>query len=131
MAKYIIVETWNGEGYSWLNKAYVKNFVNDRQAQGYIRNLIVDDECDTIKIMDGEITYTIGDDTGTCCWYTLHPEAYGVVIECNINVAEVVNKKRYDERWEEAVAQSDPDDEIEDGFIGAYDGDYDYQFIKL
>ena len=63
---------------------------------------------------------------------------YGVVIFCNVNeVHPFVSKKQFHKFIGEAIILSDPEefDEINLGddsiFIGAYQGEYDYQFIKF
>jgi hypothetical protein len=134
MAKYIITETWNGEGYSYENKAYLMDFNSDAEAQAHIESLVQED-AENVKASKGMVFYEIGEDGG---WYTYTPyqDQYGVVILCNVNISEpyIVTEEQFLRFYEQAVDQADPDEEIEEGdevFIGAYDDEYDYMFIKL
>jgi hypothetical protein len=132
MAKYIIIETWNGEGYSYENKASLMDFNSDTEAQAHIESLVQED-AENVKASKGMVFYEVGEDGG---WYTWTPYEgqYGVVILCNANEPYIVNEEQFLRFYDQAVEQADPDEEIEEGdevFIGAYDDEYDYAFIKL
>jgi hypothetical protein len=130
--KYIIIETWNGEGYSYENKAYLMDFSSDAQAQAHIESL-VQENAENVSTYKGRIFYEIAEDSGCFLWRP-YENQYGVVILCNENEAYIVNEKNFLEYFDEAVEQADPEEEIELGdevFVGAYDGDYDYALIKL
>ena len=144
MSKYIIAETWNGEGYSYSNTAEILDFQSDDDAQCYLLKRL--EELDltddwTIETERGSIYYSDDCDTGSFQWYKIDDaDVYGVVIRCNINEVNIVDKKEYDANFKFAWKQRDPDDEFEyesidgvgDGvFIGAHHQDYDYQFIRF
>lgn len=136
--KYIISQTWNGEGCSYLNTASIVELESDAEAQRHIEKLVVDDlgeeddEWD-ISIKKGCIIAEHDDDAGTYNWMHLNPDTYGVVILTNVNDVTQYNEVDYLNELDHAINQSDPDDEIEmeNPFITAYRGEYDYQFIKL
>jgi hypothetical protein len=137
--KYAIVETWNGEGYSSDNLAYIKEFANDSEAQNYLESLMqIQSDAENIETSLGCITYEKGDDQGSFTFIRNGEKIYGVVILANVNeVVPIYNKKDWTAKLNIAVQQCDNDelDEIDlsdnNIFIGAHEGDYDYQFIKF
>ncbi len=137
--KYAIIETWNGEGYSFQNLAYIEEFNSDAEAQQKLRDLIaIESDAENIVESDGIITYDKHDDSGTFQFIKNAESIYGVVILTNVNeVVAIRNKKDWLAKINIAVQQSDSDetDELDlssdNIFIGAYEGDYDYQFIKF
>lgn len=137
--KYAIVETWNGEGYSSENLASIKEFDNDSVAQKYLESLVhFQTGAENIESNLGCITYEKGGDQGSFAFIRDAEKLYGVVIFCNVNeVHPFVSKKQFHKFIGEAIILSDPEefDEINLGddsiFIGAYQGEYDYQFIKF
>lgn len=138
--KFILIETWNGEGYCTENTAKIVHLTSS--CIKAMLNDIIDSlmqnhyEVTAYKLSsDGfSINYSAADDgDGT---YKLRPFVdgdYGVVIRCNINEADVLDWIHYQTMLASAIQQSHPLDEIDedDPFIGAHNGDYDYQFIKL
>lgn len=137
--KYIIATTWNGEGYSYQNKAELKEFESDSHAQEYIRQQFNNNESaeryDVIET-DGKILFDNGEDQGTWQWIKAEDNAYGVAIMCNINEVEVYDRDGYFALLDDVIADADPDEveEIESKdnvFLNAYQGEYDYQFLKL
>lgn len=137
--KYAIIETWNGEGYSSENLAYIKEFNNDSEAQNYLESLMqIQTGAKDIESSLGCITYEKGDDQGSFTFIRSAENIYGVVILTNVNELVVIrNKKDWSAKLNIAIQQCQEDelDEIDlsddNIFIGAYDGDYDYQFIKF
>jgi hypothetical protein len=135
--KYIIVSTWNGEGYSYSNTAELKDFNNDVEARTYMAELLLKvhpEMTDVTLIGDNQIRYSIGEDNGSFMF--IKEEAFGVMILANVNeVVLLPRKKEWDFALSQAIKQSDPDDELDLSgnsiFIGAYEGEYDYQLIKL
>lgn len=138
--EFIIAETWNGEGYSYLNKAYTFTADSKAKAQAHIISLLTarlaeaNNGSETIAISEGHIGYDDGIDQGSFQW--MHKEGvYGVEILCNVNEV-IVHKTKED--YESAIAyatqESDPSEEIEDEdnpFIASYSDDYDRQFVRL
>ena len=137
--KYAMVETWNGEGYSSENLASIKEFDNDSVAQKYLESLVhFQTGAENIESNLGCITYEKGDDQGSFTFIRNAENLYGVVILANVNeVVPIYNKKDWSAKLNIAVQQCDTDelDELDlssdNIFIGAYEGDYDYQFIKF
>jgi hypothetical protein len=137
--KYAIVETWNGEGYSSENLASIKEFDNDSVAQKYLESLVhFQTGAENIESSLGCISYEKNGDQGSFIFIRNAEKLYGVMIFCNVNeVHPILNKKQWHSRICGAITLSDPEelDEINLGddsiFIGAYEGEYDYQFIKF
>jgi hypothetical protein len=137
--KYAIIETWNGEGYSSENLAYIKEFNNDSEAQNYLESLMqIQTGAKDIESSLGCITYEKSDDQGSFTFIRSAENIYGVVILTNVNEVVVIrDKKDWSAKLNIAIQQCQEDelDEIDlsddNIFIGAYDGDYDYQFIKF
>ena len=137
--KYAIIETWNGEGYSSENLAYIVEHDSDSRAQQRLEDLVsIQSNAANIIESDGLITYEKGDDQGSFSFIRNAEKLYGVVILTNVNeVIPVYNKKDWTAKLNIAVQQCDTDEldelDLSDSniFIGAYEGDYDYQFIKF
>jgi hypothetical protein len=137
--KYAIIETWNGEGYSSENLAYIVEHNSDEQAQQRLKDLVsIQSNVTNIIESDGLITYEKGDDQGSFTFIRNAEKIYGVVILTNVNeVIAIRNKKDWSAKLNIAVQQGDDEEldelDLSDNniFIGAYEGDYDYQFIKF
>jgi hypothetical protein len=137
--KYAIIETWNGEGYSSENLAYIVEHDSDSRAQKRLEDLVsIQSNAANIIESDGLITYEKGDDQGSFSFIRNAEKLYGVVILANVNeVVPIYNKKDWTAKLNIAVQQCDSDEldelDLSDSniFIGAYEGDYDYQFIKF
>jgi hypothetical protein len=136
--KYAIIETWNGEGYSSENLAYIVEHDSDSRAQQRLKDLVsIQTDAENIVESDGLITYDIGDDNGTFQFIKNAESIYGVVILTNVNEVIACDKKRWRKLRTEALAQCNPDDideldlSADDFFIGAYENDYDYQFVRF
>ena len=137
--KYAIIETWNGEGYSSENLAYIVEHNSDKQAQQRLKDLVsIQSNVTNIIESDGLITYEKGDDQGSFTFIRNAEKIYGVVILTNVNeVIAIRNKKDWSAKLNIAVQQGDDEEldelDLSDNniFIGAYEGDYDYQFIKF
>jgi len=137
--KYAIVETWNGEGYSSENLAYIRKFKNDLEAQNYLESLVqIQTGAENIESSLGCISYEKGEDQGSFTFIRNAEKLYGVMIFCNVNeVHPIKTLKEWHKRICGAITLSNPEelDEInlsdDSIFIGAYEGDYDYQFIKF
>lgn len=137
--KYAIIETWNGEGYSSENLAYIEDYNSDAEAQQKLKDLVsIQSNATNVTESEGLISYDKHDDSGTFQFIKNAESIYGVVILTNVNeVVAIRNKKDWLAKINIAVQQSDSDetDELDlssdNIFIGAYEGDYDYQFIKF
>jgi hypothetical protein len=94
---YLIVQTWNGEGYSEENKIVeVKPFDNVTQVINYVTEL-AKKEISGLKKNYGIAggNYKINDDSGRFHYFKLKPEDYGVIIFTNVNDVKVLNYKDY------------------------------------
>ena len=137
--KYAIIETWNGEGYSSENLAYIVEHNSDAKAQQRLKDLLtIQSDATNIIESDGLITYEKGNDQGSFTFIRNAEKLYGVVILTNVNeVVAIRNKKDWSAKLNIAVQQGDDEElnelDLSDKniFIGAYEGDYDYQFIKF
>jgi len=132
--KYLIVETWNGEGYSEEN--FITEIIelkNDAEAMAHCMKLATENQqpCEVTKGEDSA-QFNKGDDDGAYHFFTLTDDAYAVVILCNINTPMIFTKEQY----EAEIGKADPslmeDAKNGDGrhFFGAgdLDDDYDTQF---
>ena len=137
MSKYIIIQTWNGEGYSYQNKAEVKEFAKPSDARDHIFSLLRTEDCIEATITsspeEGCITYEgENQDSGTYQYRLLQEGDYGVIITCNVNEARVVGKEDFEVDLNDAIGDADEEDIDVDGenvFIPC--GEYDFVFIKL
>jgi len=141
--KYAIIETWNGEGYSSQNLAYIEDYNSDAEAQQRLKDLVsIQSDAKNIVESDGLISYDKGDDdcldNGTFQFIKDADTLFGVVIRTNDNeVISIRNLRQWKFCLLDAIKQAEPEELYEldlsadDFFIGAYDGDYDYQFIKF
>ena len=141
--KYIVVETWNGDGYSSENTAEIMEFKDDIDAQDYLR-LRMSEQTNGI-INENEIGYIAYEkpnndyvDYGSFRFYPYTENIIGVVIIPGMNEVNLItNVKDWTDLVEIATSQADPEEleEIDTNensfFIGAYNGDDDYQFIKF
>lgn len=140
--EFIIAETWNGEGYTYLNKAYIFTADSKAKAQAYIISLLTamlaesNSGDETIDITEGHIGYDDGIDQGSFQW--MHKEdVYGVEILCNVN--EVIAHKTKED-YESAIAyaldladhsESEGIEDEDSPFIGSHSDDYDRQFVRF
>jgi hypothetical protein len=118
-------------------------FNSEGEAQKHLFQLFIEQpnaillECDK-GFITFEITYSGNTDEGSYQYFPYTEDIIGVVISTNVNEVVVVNNLTdWIDLVDIAKGQADPDelDEIdfdEDSFfVPAYNGDYDYQFIKL
>jgi len=139
--KYAIISTWNGEGYSYLNTAEIRHFKDDEAAQKHLRTLyeINNDPQDfEVEETKGALRYSNEEDSGSYVWLPDPQKNFGVVIHTNINEIKYIRSaKNWRNYVAEAIKQADPEEVSEidlsekSFFIGAYNGNFDYQFIKF
>lgn len=139
--EYLIIETWNGEGYSYENDAAI--FKTDDTAKRIAHNSLksvlgegygedgLDINYNKIS-KEYKITYTFEDDYGSINVLPYQGQ-YGVMIKCEINEYTTFNtKEEYDKAYQEAVELADPEDyQLGDMFIHACKDDYSRQFKIL
>ena len=142
--EYLIIETWNGEGYSYENDAAI--FKTDDAAKRIAHNNLksiteyfaVGEGSDGIDINYNKvgkvytIAYTFEDNTGSINVLPYQGQ-YGVMIKCEINEYTIFNtKEEYYKAYQEAVELADPEDyQLGDMFFHAHKDDYSRQFKIL
>jgi hypothetical protein len=96
-APYLIVETWNGEGYSEDNMiTEIKSFSSDKEASEYTKSLIEKNQSfDEIESYDNGWGWDSRDDNGSYQYFKLTPDDYGIIIFTNVNEVKVLNYKDY------------------------------------
>lgn len=144
MKKYAIVDTWNGEGYSYQNK--ILHIINDdAQPLEHCKKLALEQithdldvgesKEDSIEVTDSAVIYNpMEDDFGAIHFVELHNDSFAIEMRCNVNEIFVLTEDEYKHSLSEAVKNADQDD-IDDldlssdrVFIGAYSHAYDRQF---
>jgi hypothetical protein len=104
--KYIVIDTWNGEGYSHDNGTEIKTFPTKSQAIKYAkdkRNHIVNNgDYKSYDYTDSENVFQWGDeeinDYGSYQVYKLKDDDYAIEILVNVNEVVILTKKEYKQR---------------------------------
>ena len=156
MKKYIVIDTWNGEGYSEENGIDTKQFQYKKSAfkWAYKRALSnADGDADLVsryseeelnhdlweivkKDADGDGFYweTYDDNCGSYQVFEIK-DVYAIMILCNVNEVSMLTKKEYEHKikqLEKEYADYDNEDYVYpedngDTFYSAIE-DYDFQF---
>lgn len=144
--KYLIVKTWNGEGYSDSenNNASVAEAISPEAILDCLHTLVDDEEPDgsgRVETSDGSIRieYEIDGDFGSYNAIELVEPVFGVRISAEDNEFTVFESDDdYFIALTQAMSEGNPDDvsEIEDThaehiYIGAEYDDYSYHFVRL
>ena len=151
--KYIVVDTWNGEGHSSENGTEIRIFDNKEQASYYCRvEAFKNEEKDVMvveKVKNGYEYYDISedgvDDSGSYRYYPLPKDAYAVEILCNINEVRILNQIEFakaiaDRELElrdylyDTIFDETREDKVEatdDGVFYHSTDKYDYQYRRL
>lgn len=151
MKKYIVIDTWNGEGYSSENGVEIEQFQNKKLAfkHAYKRALSnADGETDDVyqysdeeyfkekAYSNGDGYYFEGYDDNHGSYQVWETKGvYAIMIQCNINEITMLTKEEYEEKskWldeqygEDLEEYSDSDDNGDKFYCSLVD-DYDYQF---
>lgn len=138
MKKYIVVDTWNGMGYSTENGADIKQFDNKKNAMAWARKRCLDQAQNEYKdvsvIKNG---YVWEDEDGDAGTYQVveAQDAHAVMIRCNINDVETLTREEYynkiqelDELYGEDLEDHLDVEENGDRFYHSHVDEYDYQF---
>ena len=157
MKKYIVINTWNGDGYSEHNGNQIQIIENKIIAERYaeieatkqlpypVSDRFNGEEVTTFITSDVTIFgWTIGndgyEDHGTFQVHELPSDAYAVMIRTNVNEVEILTEEQYNNEIEEISSDFEEYDyphkedyfHYEDNgdlFIQCFGGqDYDYQF---
>ena len=156
MKKYIVIDTWNGEGYSDNNGVDTKQFDDKKKAFAWAYKRVLsnnDDDADGVcrysdetssnpelwtpvkRDADGDGFYweSYDDNSGSYQVFEIK-DTYAIMIYCNTNEVFMLNKEEYDEKIAELNEEYGEELEEEmykedngDSFYCAID-DYDYQF---
>jgi len=127
MKKYIIIETWNGEGYSDSN-AQIMEFEDSNEARMHCIKE-AKEQCSYFNVNGNYVEYFIGEDSGAFSFVLLNEGVIGVVINPMINEFEVVvDEKIWDDRIEFAhlngSIEEDDEEEWEEFMSGNIDRFY-------
>jgi hypothetical protein len=150
MKKYIVIDTWNGEGYSSDNGVDTKQFTYKKSAYkwAYKRALsqadgdakyvtrYSDEYAQIDKGVDGDgYSFLAYDDNygSYQVWET--KDAHAFMIHCNVNECAMLTKKQYEEQieWLDKEYGEDLEEYLDtekngDKFYGSLVDEYDYQF---
>tara|TARA_R110000850_G_scaffold124268_1_gene242445 strand:- start:19 stop:465 length:447 start_codon:yes stop_codon:yes gene_type:complete len=142
MTKYIVIDTWNGEGYSYNNGVDTKKFQYKKSAMKHAYKCVLRQTEDANDVQEYEKEYlddgyyweTYNDDAGS---YQVHEikDAYAVMIKCNTNEVYMLNEKEFNDKisvldlmyGEDLEDYSDTDANGDKYYCSLVD-DYDYQF---
>ena len=155
MKKYIVVDTWNGEGYSYDNGVDTKQFQYKKSAfkHAYKRALcnaqdVADDVCrysqekpneywtPVKRGADGDGFYfnSYDDNAGSYQVFEIK-DAYAIKILCNTNEVFMLTKEEYEDvvrglnkEYGEDLEEYSETDDNGDSFYSCLVDDYDYQF---
>ena len=154
--KYIVIDTWNGEGYSSSNGTEIQVFDTKRKAMNFAKKRANEQYADKVwKDGDGYVfgvrEYEDGEfeDHGTYQVFEIDDTIYAVGILCNVNEVALLTKKMYEEEIEqkeievkESIKESndkynfthDREDFVQEDEEGKFYqdlDDYDYQYRLL
>jgi hypothetical protein len=148
--KFIVIDTWNGEGYSSDNGTDIKIMNNIVDAERYAECMATSNLCypseDRLENEVIEINhyndyvsfiYEVDDDAGSYQVHKLNDDAFAIVIRTNINEVDILTESEYNELVDSLKEEFKENDETEedyfhyeedgDLFVSAFD-DYDFQF---
>ena len=110
--KYIVIDTWNGEGYSSNNGTDIQVFDSKRKAMNYAKKRANEQYADKVwKDGDGYVfgvgEYEEGEfeDHGTYQVFELDDTIYAIEIMCNVNEVALLTKEMYEKELEQKEIQ--------------------------
>ena len=131
--RYIMVDTWNGSGYSSENGTDMKIFSDKAVAHKHAKR-IAKSQSNDIEIFENSIySFQIEEDDGSYQIHELKEGAYAVLIECNTNEVTLLTRKEYEDEVKDIEEHTSLEEDFKrpeengDVFYGGFD-DYDYQF---
>jgi len=141
MKKYIVVDTWNGMGYSTENGVELKQFNDKKEASDWAFSRCLkqaqDDLSSTSRIKNGYCFESYEGDGGA---YQIveTKDVHAVMIRCNVNDVETLTKDEYynkiqelDGLYGESLDDCLDVDKNGDRFYHSHVDEYDYQFRLL
>lgn len=138
---YLVIDTWNGMGYSTENGVEIKQFNDKKKATdwAFIRCL-EQAQYDLSSLSRLENGYVWEDEERNAGTYQVieTKNVYAVMIKCNINEVETLTKEQYYNKIQELDGLYGEDlddcldvDENGDRFYHSHFDEYDYQFRLL
>ena len=110
--KYIVIDTWNGEGYSSSNGTEIQVFDTKRKAMNFAKKRANEQYADKVwKDGDGYVfgvgEYEDGEfeDHGTYQVFEIDDTIYAIGILCNVNEVALFTKKMYEEEIKQKEIQ--------------------------
>ena len=119
--KYIVIDTWNGEGYSSDNGTDIQVFDSKRKAMNYAKKRANEQYADKVWKFDtynnqgfvgngyvfgvGEYEEGEFEDHGTYQVFELDDTIYAIGILCNVNEVALFTKEMYEEEIEQKEIQ--------------------------
>ena len=107
--KYIVIDTWNGEGYSYQNGSDLEYFESEDKAKAFCKKMAEAQlpqpkdsrmGSEVVEEIENGYSYLINqssgiDDYGTYQYFELNPETYSIKISTNVNEVELLNSYEY------------------------------------
>ena len=113
MIKYLIIDTWNGEGYT-DSSVELKEFHSELEAKGYAYEEAENASGHGQLERDGlAFRYELDDDYGAVHWLKFEPTMYGVVLNPNTNEYHISSEDKWKEFINYAIAKGEIDAEEE------------------
>ena len=138
MKKYIVVDTWNGVGYSDNNGVEIKQFEDYSPAIGWACGRCEDHtqgNLSDVSILPNGYGWEGYDEHSGTYQVVETKNVYAVMIRCNVNDVETLTKDEYYNKIQEldGLYGEDLDDCLDveengDRFYHSYVDEYDYQF---
>ena len=138
MKKYIVVDTWNGDGYSTENGVEIEQFQNKKSAlkHAYKRALSnADGDKKYVERYENAYSFLGYDDSHGSYQVWETKDVYAIMIQCNVNEVTMLTKKEYEEKieWLDKKYGDDLEDYCDtedngDKFYCSLVDEYDYQF---
>lgn len=138
MRKYIVIDTWNGMGYSTENGVDTKQFDDKSTALDWARKRCLEQaQNDLSSVSSIDNGYVWEDEEGDAGTYQVieTKDVYAVMIRCNVNDVETLTKEEYynkiqdlDKLYGEDIDEHLNIDGNGDRFYDSNVDEYDYQF---
>jgi len=130
--RYVVVDTWNGEGYSSENGVDLRFFWTKSEAESVAEQDASRYENLERYVDDKAISfcYDIDDDNGSYQVLELKDDTYAIMIRTNVNEVDLLREAEYKSKIQEFESEDLDISPNGDVFIGGVD-EYDYQFRLL
>ena len=130
--RYVVVDTWNGQGYSSENGVDLRFFWTKAEAESVAKHDASMYENLQRYVDDKAISfgYDIDDDNGSYQVLELKDDTYAIMIRANVNEVDLLSEVEYNSKIQEFESEDIDTSPNGDVYIGGVD-DYDYQFRLL